>query len=156
MRIWMPLRGRGWHYRPRQREAPPKTTRLDMQLYLPILTVHVVCALLTPWLFSARVYRAARGLNPAVGPLRWLPHTIDTVLLVAGVSLATLLRFSPLEHPWLAAKLVALLGYIVLGHIAVRRARSNSQRLGFWLAAMLTISYIYYVALTMDPVPFDS
>lgn len=152
----MPLRGRGWHYQLRRREAPPKTSRLDMQLYLPILSVHVVCALLTPWLFSARVYRAARGRNPAAGALRWLPHTIDTVLLVAGVSLATLLRISPLAHPWLAAKLVALLLYIVLGHIAVRRVRNNRQRLSFWIAAMLVISYIYYVALTMDPVPFDS
>ena len=127
-----------------------------MSAYLAVLATHVCCALLTPWLFTARVYRASRGRNPAVGVLRWLPHTVDTALFGAGVTLALLLHISPLVHAWLAIKLVALLVYILIGHIAVRRVHNTAGRWTAWFAAVVTIGYIYTVALTKNPWPFGS
>ncbi len=130
--------------------------RSPMTAYLPILLLHILCALVTPWLFTARVVRAARGQDPAVGLLRWLPHTVDTVLFGAGVTMAVLLGVSPSGASWLGAKLVALLLYILIGHVAVRRVRSNRSRLVAWLSAMLVIGYIYSVAITKNPWVFSS
>ena len=51
----------------------------------------------------------------------------------------------------------ALLGlvttFIVLGHIAVRRARTRQARLAAWIGAIAVLLYIYAVAFTKTPVP---
>ena len=88
---------------------------------------------------------------------RWariVPHLNDTVLLVSGISLAYTLGLSPLEHGWLAAKIVALLAYIVLGTIALKRGRTRGRRIAAWLAALLVFGYMAAVAVTHNPLPF--
>jgi uncharacterized membrane protein SirB2 len=122
---------------------------------MTVLLVHLAAAIVSPLLFTARSYRAWRGRDPAAGLLRWLPHVVDTVLLVAGVSLAVMTRQNPLEHPWLAAKIIALLCYIAIGHVAVRRLRQPGAILAAWLSAMTIITYVYAVAFTMRPVPWE-
>jgi len=88
---------------------------------------------------------------------RWariVPHVNDTVLLVSGISLAYTLGLSPLEHGWLAAKIVALLAYIVLGTIALKRGKTRGRRIAAWLAALLVFGYMAAVAVTHNPLPF--
>jgi uncharacterized membrane protein SirB2 len=65
--------------------------------------------------------------------------------------MAVLAHLSPLAHPWLLAKIVALLAYIVLGAIALRRARTRALRIVAFAGAVLTFVYIVGVALTRDP-----
>lgn len=122
-----------------------------MTLLGAVLTTHVLCALASPVLFSLRAWRALAGLDPAQGLLRWTPHLVDTVLFSAGATLAWQLHQVPGRSPWLTAKLVALLVYIVLGHLAVRRARTRTARLVLWGLALAVICYIYAVALTASP-----
>ena len=100
----------------------------------------------------------ARGLGMAVDaqwvrkrPARTLPHLIDTVLLLSGVALAWSLRLSPLAAPWLMAKLIGLVVYVVLGTIALRRGRTKAQRMVTFVAALTTFAYIVSVALSKDP-----
>jgi uncharacterized membrane protein SirB2 len=121
---------------------------------LTILLVHLATAIVSPLLFSARAYRAWRGRDPAVGLLRWLPHAVDTVLFGAGITLAFMTGQNPLVHAWLAAKIIALLCYIAIGHIAVRRLRQRGGIVAAWLLAIAIITYIYAVAFTMRPVPW--
>ena len=85
---------------------------------------------------------------------RTLPHIVDTILLLSGVTLAWQLRLSPTASPWLAAKLVGLVVYIGLGMIALRRGRAKRQRTVAWIAALVTFGYIVSVALTQDPLGF--
>lgn len=122
-----------------------------LQFYLPLLYLHVALAITSPLLFSVRALRAAFGQNPAAGWLRVAPHAVDALLFAAGVTLALMLRQYPLVHPWLTAKILALLLYIVLGHLAVRRARARSLKLALWLAALAVLFYIYGVAFTKSP-----
>lgn len=85
---------------------------------------------------------------------RWVriaPHVNDTVLLVSGIALALLLRVSPGEAPWLAAKLVALVVYIGMGMLALRPGRARRLRVVAWLAALLVFGYIVAVAVTRSP-----
>lgn len=124
-----------------------------LQLYIPLLYSHIALAILSPVFFSLRVARALADENPAQGWLRYVPHTIDALLFGLGVTLAVTLRQYPLESPWLTAKLLALLVYIVLGHVAVRRARTKSTKIAAWVASLAVLFYIYAVAITKNPTP---
>ena len=49
---------------------------------------------------------------------RWVritPQVVDTVLLVSAIVLAVQLHYSPMEQPWLMAKIIALVVYIAVG-----------------------------------------
>jgi uncharacterized membrane protein SirB2 len=85
---------------------------------------------------------------------RWLriaPHVNDTVLLVAGIWTAILIRQYPGTHAWLSAKLVALVIYILLGMLALKPGRGRTHRIAAWCAAQGVFAYIVAVALTRDP-----
>lgn len=83
--------------------------------------------------------------------LRVLPHVIDTVLLASAVALVVWSRQIPFVQPWLGAKLVALLVYILLGTIAIKRGRTKGTRTVALIAALLTFGYIVAVAITRSP-----
>ena len=59
---------------------------------------------------------------------RTLPHVVDTVLIVSAIWLAWLLRVSPTNAPWLAAKIAGLLVYIAFGMVALRFGRTKATR----------------------------
>jgi uncharacterized membrane protein SirB2 len=80
-----------------------------------------------------------------------LPHVVDTVLIVSAIWLAWLLRLSPTNVPWLAAKIVGLLVYIALGMVALRFGRTKRVRASAWIAALATFGYIVSVAIAKDP-----
>jgi uncharacterized membrane protein SirB2 len=122
-----------------------------LESYVPLLIAHLSLAVASPLLFSVRAWRSIRGLDPAHGWLRVTPHVIDSLLLAAGIGLALLIRQYPFVDAWLTAKLVALLGYVVAGHVAVRRARTRRGKLTAWLIGVALIFYIYAVALSHDP-----
>lgn len=87
---------------------------------------------------------------------RWariVPHLNDTVLLGSGIALAVLLQQYPLVHGWITAKIVALILYIVLGTIALKRGRSKGQRVAAWIAALAVFGYMLAVARAHDPFP---
>ena len=48
---------------------------------------------------------------------------------------------------------VALLAYIVLGAIALKRGKTPGVRIGAWLAAQAVFFYIVAVAVTRQPLP---
>jgi uncharacterized membrane protein SirB2 len=121
------------------------------EFYLPLLMFHVALAIASPILFSIRALRAISGENPAEGWLRIVPHAVDTLLFLAGLTLALMLRQYPFAQGWLTAKLLALLAYIALGHIAVRRARSRHGRMAAYALAIGALLYIYAVAVTKSP-----
>ena len=57
-------------------------------------------------------------------------------------------------HGWLTAKFFALILYIVLGTIALKRGKTRGQRIAAWIAALLVFGYMVAVAVTHDPFPF--
>ena len=119
--------------------------------YVTLLVAHRLLAVVSPLLFSLRAWRSIRGLDPARGWLRVTPHVVDTLLLAAGIALAFIIHQYPFVNAWLTAKLLALIAYIVAGHIAVRRARSVRDKLTAWLTGLALVLYIFAVAFTHDP-----
>jgi uncharacterized membrane protein SirB2 len=118
--------------------------------------IHVTCVALSYSLFFLRGVWMLRE-SPALQQ-RWVriaPHTVDTVLLASAIALAWQLGISPLSTPWLAAKIVALLLYIAIGTIALKRGRTKRIRIAAWLTAQLVFFYIVSVAVTHNPSPWQ-
>jgi uncharacterized membrane protein SirB2 len=86
--------------------------------------------------------------------VRIVPHLNDSLLLASGISLAILTQQYPLVNGWLSAKFFALILYIVLGTIALKRGQTRSQRIAAWFAALLVFGYMVAVAVTRDPAFF--
>jgi uncharacterized membrane protein SirB2 len=120
--------------------------------YFSIKTLHQTAVALSFAGFFARGCGAllnARWVSSRAA--KTLPHLVDTVLLASAITLAWLLRLNPLATPWLAAKIVGLVVYIVLGAIALRPGRSLKARAIAWGVALLTFGYIASVAITKSP-----
>ena len=119
-----------------------------------IKTIHLVSAALSFGGFLLRGFWMLRASPLLAHKLtRILPHIVDTVLLGSAILLAINIHQYPGVHGWLTAKVLALLAYIVLGSIALKRGRTRTIRITAWLAAMLVFFYIVSVALTRSPVP---
>lgn len=118
-------------------------------------TIHVTAVVITATLFALRGYwmltESARLRHPVI---RVVPHVNDTVLFASAVAMAVTLGANPLATPWLGAKLVALVAYILLGHVALRRGPTRRIRAMALVAALAVLGYIVAVALTRDPVPW--
>lgn len=123
-----------------------------MNHYLMIKNIHLLMIALS---IAGFVFRGI--LMTINSPLlqaklvRILPHVIDTALLVSGIWLATLLSQYPFTDGWLTAKLLALIAYIGLGVVALRRGRTKAIRLTAFVAALLCFAYMAKVAMTHDP-----
>ncbi len=82
-----------------------------------------------------------------------VPHIIDSVLLASALMLAWVLAQYPFVHGWVTAKVVALLVYIVLGSIALKRGRTLQIRIMAMIGALLTFAYILAVAFSKQVIP---
>lgn len=122
--------------------------------YALIKLIHMSCAGLS---FSLFFLRGVWMLNaPEWLQRRWVrivPHVVDSALLGSAATLAVLSRQYPGVENWLSAKVIALLVYIVLGMIALKRGRTRGIRLLAWLAAMTVFVYIVAVARTRSVWP---
>ena len=82
---------------------------------------------------------------------RWVritPQVVDTVLLLSAIVLAVQMHFSPMEQPWLMAKIIALVIYIAVGLVALRFGSSKRVRLTAWLLGLFIFMYIVSVAFS--------
>jgi uncharacterized membrane protein SirB2 len=120
--------------------------------YLALKTLHVSSVALSYALFFVRGLWMVRD-SPLLAR-RWVrivPHLVDTVLLASGLALAVAIRQYPFEARWLTAKVLALLVYIALGTVALKRGPTKRVRVFAWIAAQLVFFYIVAVAVTRNP-----
>jgi uncharacterized membrane protein SirB2 len=124
------------------------TYSLIKQLHLATIAVSLALFVLRGvWMMAGSSRLQARWV-------RIVPHVNDTLLLASGIGLAMLIQQYPLVHGWLTAKLLALILYIALGTVALKRGRTQGQRIAAWFAALLVFGYMVAVAVTHDPFPF--
>lgn len=121
--------------------------------YMALKHAHMMFALISIVLFMLRAWIAVP--SPArikSKVLKVLPHIIDTLLLILGVWLAVMMKYNPMGNsPWLAAKIIGLVLYIIVGTIAIKRGKTARQRLTATLAAIVIFAYIYGAAVTKSP-----
>lgn len=118
------------------------------QLHLATIAITLTLFVLRGvWMMTAPARLQARWV-------RIVPHVNDSLLLASGFGLAVLMQQYPLVHGWLTAKFFALILYIVLGTLALKRGKTRFQRIAAWIAALLVFGYMAAVAVTHDPLPF--
>ncbi|KGJ96142.1 SirB2 family protein [Colwellia psychrerythraea] len=118
--------------------------------------LHITLAVLSIALFT---YRFILTLieSKSLGR-KWLkisPHVIDTFLLIAGITLAVKLHLNPMEHMWLAEKILALFAYIFTGYYTLKLARNKPMQILGFLGAMGWVMLIVRLAMTREAMFFS-
>ena len=127
-----------------------------MTAYGVAKSVHVAAVALTLLSFLVRGAWMLQG--SAWLQVRWVrifPHLVDTVLLVSALYLALGVHGYPAPgQGWITAKLLALLLYIALGTLALKRGRTRRVRAAAFAGALGVFGYIVAVAVTKSVVPW--
>lgn len=117
-----------------------------------VRNLHVILAYVTVIGFVLRAVWAFTGSSRLKSrPARILPHVVDTLLLTCGLVLVFGLGHS-FTDSWLVMKFVALLAYIGFGVLTLR-ASSVPLRIVGVAGALMSVGYIFAVAVTRDPWP---
>lgn len=121
-------------------------------MYLALKHLHVATVAISFALFLLRGCLVAAGSRYSrTRFLRIAPHVVDTVLLASAVGLAIVLRQYPFVDDWLTAKVVALVVYVVLGSITLRRGRPVAVRMIAFLGAIGVFIWIVMTARGHSP-----
>lgn len=126
-----------------------------LTLYPYVKMAHIGLALASGALFALRGVSVLAGLRWAQSAgARHASMGIDTALLVAAITLLLLAQINPLVVPWLQVKLAVLVAYIVLGSLALKRARGFLARLLCFVAALFCFGLMYSIARRHHPLGF--
>lgn len=123
-------------------------------MYMVLKHTHITFAALSILFFTLRGYWMLT--TPEKLKRRWVriaPHIIDTLLLVSAITLTITVSQYPFTHNWLTIKLIALVAYIVLGTIALKRGKTKGIRTVAFVLALACATYIVWVALHHTPLP---
>ncbi len=105
--------------------------------------IHILCALITGLGFLIRgllALRQSTHLNNRF--VKSAPHAIDTLLLVSGLTMVLTWHYYPTSHPWLMAKIAALLVYIGFGLLMLRFGNTQRKRLIGFTGGLATYLYM--------------
>jgi len=122
-------------------------------VYIPVKNAHILFALISISLFVLRSYWSVIE-SPKLSK-RWVkiaPHLNDTLLLGCAIYLMILTQQFPFTDAWLTAKLIALLAYIGLGTMAIKRGKTALLRLVFAICSVSVFAYIFMVAVSRSPI----
>jgi len=123
-----------------------------IEFYPEIKAVHVGAVIASGSLFAVRgSLMLARSQLANHAALRYLSYAIDTTLLTAALMLVTILHQYPFVQAWLTAKVLLLVVYIVLGSLALKRARSRRTQVACLFAAIGVFLFIASIAHAHHP-----
>lgn len=124
--------------------------------YYPLIKqLHITLVVLSVMLFTARGLGVLGGAAwPQHRGLRGLSVVIDSALLAAGATLWALAALNPLRDSWLGVKLVLVLAYIVMGALALKRARTRAGRALSFVVALLLVAAAAGIAREHSPAGF--
>jgi len=117
-----------------------------MDWYTLFRHLHITTAVITTVLFTLRIGLDLAGVRWRQGPLRWLPHVNDTLLLSAAIALVVITPWMPFVHHWLTGKILLLCGYIIAGLYALGEKRPVGQRIAGAFFAYLQLAAIFVLA----------
>ncbi|MDO9270370.1 MAG: SirB2 family protein [Methylobacter sp.] len=110
---------------------------------------HMIFILLSISSFIGRVYLAEK--RPGMLEQKWIkigPHIVNTLLLITGFTLVFQGQWLSGEYGWIIAKIIALLGYIGLGMVAIKS--QGTLRWQAFAGALACFAYIGIVAVSKN------
>jgi uncharacterized membrane protein SirB2 len=117
--------------------------------YIAIKHFHIACAVLSGSLFLLRgIWMLAESTMLNRRWVRTAPHIVDTLLLASALTMVIWSGQYPFVQNWLTAKVLALIAYVALGTVALKRGRNKTVRGGAFVAALTIFAYIVSVAMT--------
>jgi len=126
-----------------------------VNIYLILFYTHVTSALTSITFFMVRgCWMLTDHALLQHRFVRIAPHVVDTVLLASAIALTVTLSQYPFVNNWLTVKFFALVGYIILGTIALRRGKTKFLRTLALVAAILLFGFIVSVAWYHHPLGF--
>jgi uncharacterized membrane protein SirB2 len=130
--------------------ANPANENGKMTTYPALLHAHFSLAVLSASVFVVRglLVLGGSGSRANANAVRYASYGIDSLLLAAAIALLVLLRGAPLHATWLQLKLLLLVVYVVLGTLALRRARGRVLRACCYFGALAALGAIFRLALT--------
>lgn len=127
-----------------------------MEYYALVKAVHISAVSISITLFISRVYwLLARPELLKNRILKYLPHIVDAVLLFSALLLLLASNIYPgTENPWLIAKIIAMLLYILSGMFLFRVAKGRITILYTLILSILIYLYIVHTAIFKTINPF--
>jgi len=127
-----------------------------MEYYSFTKTIHVMTVIISIVLFILRVrlliVKSAALKNTI---FRILPHFNDSILLFSAVSLLILGGIVPgNENPWVIAKIIAMVMYILIGFYIFKSKLNRKRTIIMFIIALTIYSYIVHTAITKSFNPF--
>lgn len=120
--------------------------------YVFIKSLHMITGVAT---ISGFVLRGYWMMNQSsklqLKVTRIAPHIIDTLFLLSGIALVSMLHLNAFSEAWLLAKFAGLIVYIVLGTFAIKRGPTLQIRIVAFVGALAVFAYIVGVALAKSP-----
>ena len=127
-----------------------------IEYYLLIKHLHMSLVGLS---ISILVIRTGFNLGSINWRKRWpwlnvLPHIVDSLLLLSGITLATLIKQYPFVNGWISLKLLLLLVYIGLGSYVLKKAKTRKQMVAGLSLGLMVIFWMVMIARTKLVWPF--
>lgn len=123
-----------------------------IEFYPQIRSTHIGTVIASGALFALRGGGVLAGARwPMAAAVRYASYGIDAVLLTAALMLLTILPGALFGNHWLGVKLAMLVVYIVLGSLALKRARTWRARALCFAAALAVYLFMFGVARTHQP-----
>ncbi|RMH90918.1 hypothetical protein EBB59_09065 [Lysobacter pythonis] len=123
-----------------------------IEFYPQIKSAHVHLVMSSVALFALRGgFSLFSARWPRHAAARYASYAIDTALLTSGAMLLTILPGALFANGWLAVKLGLLVVYVVFGILSMRASFPRARRLGFYLAALATVFWMYGIARLHHP-----
>lgn len=117
-------------------------------LYLPIKHTHWLIITLSIILFNLRFWlRFAKPERPLHLAWKIVSYSNDTILLFTGMMMVVIAKWQLFgAGAWLGAKLLFVVGYIVLGIFAMRSPARSKKSLIFYAVAMILVLKVIWLA----------
>jgi uncharacterized membrane protein SirB2 len=115
--------------------------------------LHLLFIALSLISFLGRI--ALTKFRPEMMQLKWVniaPHAINGAVILTGISLVFQGHWQDGEFGWIVAKIIALLGYVALGIMALKLP--DEKRWYAFGGALLVFIYIAKVAVTKSAMFF--
>ena len=120
--------------------------------YLQLRQAHIAFAVVSVSIFGLRGLLMLAGSAYANSAwLKYPSYTVDTLLLTAALMLTNVIHQYPFQAGWLTMKVLLLVVYVVLGSVALKRGRNRRARIGAFVAALLTVGFLFTVARAHHP-----